>query len=151
MPAWLQRLWLRLTGKLHLCQQCHGTGKELASYSLSTGNKEYRTCSACEGSGVAISTDKQFFTQDPAVSLQNARALIGKLGKPIEVRIEGNHNVLVRFKNGSRYILGGFTVGYRETGPEYTKRFLDAAGFSASIDEIAEMNPPVVFSAPSAT
>ena len=58
-------------------------------------------------------------------------------GKPVEICFAGNHDIRVLFGDGSRYILGGFTVGYRGTGPDYTKRLLDAAGFNVPIDEIA--------------
>jgi hypothetical protein len=64
-------------------------------------------------------------------------------GKPAEVCIAGNHDMRVLFEDGSRYMLGGFTVGYRGTGPDYTKQLLAAAGFNVSIDEIAKMEPPV--------
>ena len=64
--------------------------------------------------GVIASVEKRFFTQDPARSFECANELIRKHGKPVEVRIEGNHNLQVCFKDGLRYVLGGFTVDRRE-------------------------------------
>lgn len=110
--------------------------------SLDTGQIKYRTCSVCRGNG-SFATERSHFTEYPDLSLQKAHELMRKHGKPIEICIAGNHDILVVFKDGTRYILGGFTIGYRGTGPDYTKAFLDAAGFDVSIDEIAEMRPPV--------
>jgi hypothetical protein len=124
------------------CSHCKGSGKELASISFDTGKREYRTCPVCKGKG-SVKAELSHFTQYPDVSLEKARELMRKHGKPVEVLIAGNHDIRVLFKDGERYILGGFTVGYRGTGPDYCKRFLDEAGFNVSIDEIADMEPPV--------
>jgi hypothetical protein len=96
----------------------------------------------CKGTG-SVSAEKSHFTSYPDRSLENARELMRCHGEPVEICIAGNHDIRVVFRDGSRYILGGFTVGYRGTGPDYTKAFLQAAGFDISIDEIAEMRPPV--------
>lgn len=124
------------------CSHCKGTGKEWASMSLDTGKVQYRTCSVCNGTGT-VTAEKSHFTTYPDLSLQKALQLMQRHGKPAEICIAGNHDIRVLFGDGSKYILGGFTVGYRGTGPDYTKRLLDAAGFNVSIDEIAEMEPPV--------
>jgi hypothetical protein len=110
--------------------------------SLDTGEVQYRICSVCNGTG-SVAAEKSHFTGYPDLSLQKALQLMQRHGKPVEICIAGNHDIRVLFGDGSRYILGGFTVGYRGTGPDYTKRLLDAAGFNVSIDEIAEMEPPV--------
>jgi len=124
------------------CSHCEGSGKERASMSLDTGQINYRTCSVCEGTG-SVAAERSHFTQYPDLSLQKAHELMRKHGKPVEICIAGNHDIRISFEDGARYILGGFTVGYRGTGPDYCKAFLNAAGFSVSIDEIAEMRPPV--------
>jgi len=124
------------------CSHCKGTGKEWASMSLDTGEVQYRTCSVCNGTG-SVAAEKSHFTEYPDLSLQKALQLMQRHGKPVEICIAGDHDIRVLFEDGSRYILGGFTVGYRGTGPDYTERLLNAAGFNISIDEIAEMKPPV--------
>jgi hypothetical protein len=96
----------------------------------------------CNGTG-SVAAEKSHFTEYPDLSLQKALQLMQRHGKPVEICIAGDHDIRVLFTDGSRYILGGFTVGYRGTGPDYTERLLDAAGFNVSIDEIAEMKPPV--------
>ena len=128
------------------CSHCGGSGKEWASMSLDTGQTQYRTCSVCKGVGSVVA-DMSHFTEYPDVSLEKAGELILKHGKPVEICIAGNHDIRVLFKDGARYILGGFTVGYRGTGPDYCKQFLNEAGFSVSIDQIAEMEPPVTLTA----
>ena len=90
-----------------------------------------------------MSVERRFFTKYPDKSLEHARGLIERHGQPVEICIAENHDVRVAFRDGARYILGGFTVGYRGTGPDYTARLLGASGFSVTIDEIAEMEPPV--------
>jgi len=124
------------------CSHCGGSGKEWASMSFDTGQIEYRTCSVCKGTG-SVAAEMSHFTEYPDLSLEKARELIRKHGKPVEICIAGNHDIRVLFKKGGRYILGGFTVGYRGTGPDYCKQFLNEAGFTVSIDQIAEMEPPV--------
>lgn len=124
------------------CSHCQGTGKVFARLSLTTGEVEYRPCSVCNGTG-SVPVEKGYFTEYPDLSLENALALMRAHGRPVEICISANHDIRVLFQDGARYILGGFTVGYRGTGPDYTKRFLDAAGFDVSRDEIAEMEPPV--------
>lgn len=124
------------------CAHCGGKGKEIATMSLTTGEIEYRTCGVCNGTGL-VAGEKSYFTEYPDRSLENAHELMRQYGKPVEICIAGNHDIRVLFKDGSRYTLGGFTVGYRGTGPDYTKAFLDAAGFDVSIDSVAEMRPPV--------
>jgi hypothetical protein len=124
------------------CVHCNGSGKEWASMSLDTGKVEYRTCSVCNGTG-KVAAERSHFTKYPDRSLEIAHELMRRYGRPVEICIAGNHDIRVLFKDGSRYILGGFTVGYRGTGPDYTKAFLYAAGFDISIDSIANMRPPV--------
>ncbi len=124
------------------CAHCGGKGKEFASMSLDTGKVEYRTCSACKGTG-KVAAERSHFTEYPDKSLEIAHELMRQYGRPVEICIAGDHDIRVLFKDGTRYILGGFTVGYRGTGPDYTKAFLDAAGFDISIDSIADMRPPV--------
>jgi hypothetical protein len=124
------------------CAHCGGKGKEFSSMSLTTGKVEYKTCGVCKGTG-KVSAGRSHFTKDPYKSLEIAQELMRRYGKPVEICIAGNHDIRVLFKDGSRYILGGFTVGYRGTGPDHTKSFLDAAGFDISIDSIADMRPPV--------
>ena len=124
------------------CTHCGGKGKEFASMSLDTGKVEYRTCGVCKGTG-KVAAERSHFTKYPDRSLEIAQELMRRYGRPVEICIAGNHDIRVLFKDGSRYILGGFTVGYRGTGPDYTKAFLDAAGFDISIDSIADMRPPV--------
>ena len=124
------------------CSQCKGTGKEFASMSLVTGETKYRTCSVCGGTG-SVAAEKSHFTQYPDLSLRKAIELMEEHGKPSEICIAGDHDFRVFFPDGSKHVLGGFTVGYRGTGPDYTKRLLDAAGFDVSMDEIAKMEPPV--------
>jgi hypothetical protein len=109
---------------------------------LGSGEVQYKTCTVCGGTG-KVSIDRSCFTNYPDKSLEIARKLIKLHGRPIEICIVANHDIRVIFNDGSRYILGGFTVGYYGTGPDYTKIFLDIAGFNISIDEIAEMKPPV--------
>jgi hypothetical protein len=124
------------------CIHCDGSGKEIASMDLMSGQIQYRTCGVCQGTG-KVSADRSHFTEYPDRSLNIARQLIQQFGEPAEICIAGDHDIRVLFKNGSRYILGGFTVGYRGTGPDYTKAFLNASGFDISIDDIAEMRPPI--------
>ena len=126
------------------CSHCKGSGKERASMSFSTGKINYRKCSVCHGAGL-VDENRKYFTEYPDLSLKNAIELIRENGKPVEINIAGNHDVRVVFKNGVKYTLGGFTIGYRGTGPGYTKKFLEAAGFDVSLDEIADMQPPVIF------
>jgi len=128
-----------------MCSHCKGRGLTFASMSLDTGEVVYRDCPVCRGTGY-VALEKRYFTMYPDLSLKNALELIQTQGKPVEICIgeyDGFSSIRVLFKDGSRYVLGGFTVGYRGTGPDYTKQFLDAAGFDISIDEIAEMKPPV--------
>jgi hypothetical protein len=124
------------------CAHCGGKGKEFASMSLDTGKVEYKTCGVCNGMG-NVTAERSHFTEYPDRSLQIAHELMQRYGRPVEICIAGNHDIRVLFKDGSRYILGGFTVGYYGTGPDYTKAFLGAAGFDISIDNIADMRPPV--------
>jgi len=63
-------------------------------------------------------------------------------GKPARIDIAENE-ITVLFKDNTRFILGGFAVGYKGTGPDFAKRFLDEAGFDISKDDIAAMVPPV--------
>ncbi len=128
------------------CSHCKGTGKEFASMSLVTGEIKYRTCSVCGGTG-SVATERSDFTQYPDLSLRKAIELMEEHGKPAEICIAGNHDFRVLFPDGSRHVLGGFTVGYRGTGPDYTQRFLDAAGFNITKEEIAEMKPPITLTA----
>ncbi|MBU0494408.1 MAG: hypothetical protein KKB13_21370, partial [Chloroflexi bacterium] len=127
------------------CGHCHGSGQEWQSVDLNTGQVQYRTCSVCGGSG-SVSVDRAYFSQYPDVSLRNALDLMQRHGQPVEICITDD-DVRVLFGNGSRYVLGGFTVGYRGTGPDFAKRFLDAAGFDVSMDDIAGMKPPVTLTA----
>lgn len=122
------------------CSHCNGSGREFASMDLNTGEKRYRTCSVCNGTG-SVAAERRYFTKYPDLSLQNALQLMQRHGKPVEICVVRDHDIRVLFKDGSRYMLGGFTVGYRGTGPEYTKRFLNAAGFDISIDDTAAMKP----------
>lgn len=108
------------------------------------GKKEKRKSGS---QGDALVLDDSVYTKYPDVSLQSALTLISRHGRPAKVVIVMNHQVQVFFRDGTAYGLGGFTVGYRGTGPDYTKRLLNAAGFSVSIDEVAEMTPPVTFTA----
>ena len=126
------------------CSNCNGSGKERDSISLVTGEVKYRTCSVCSGTGF-VDAELMHYTTSPDLSLEKARNLMQWNGKPVELCIAGDHNFTIVFKNGNRFRLGGFTVGYRGTGPDYTKKLLDAAGFGISMDEIAEMKPPVTF------
>jgi len=80
-----------------------------------------------------VAAEKSHFTRYPDLSLKYALQLMQRHGKPVEVRIVRDHDTRVLSKDGSRYVLGGFTVGYRGTGPDYTKRFLDAAGFRSRL------------------
>lgn len=124
------------------CGNCKGSGREQAEILQDTGEVQYRVCPVCNGTG-SVAVDRSYFTNDPYLSLSVALELMQRLGKPEEICIAGNHDIRVLFKDGSRYVLGGFTVGYHGTGPDCTKRLLDAAGFHISIDKIAEMEPPV--------
>ena len=126
------------------CSNCNGSGKERDSISLDTGQIKYRTCPVCSGTGF-VDAELMHYTTSPDLSLEKARNLMQWNGKPVELCIAGDHNFTIVFKNGNRFRLGGFTVGYRGTGPDYTKKLLDAAGFGISMDEIAEMKPPVTF------
>jgi hypothetical protein len=126
------------------CAHCGGNGKEIAVLSLDTGNANHRMCGVCKGTG-KVAVERSHFTEYPDRSLEFAHELMRRHGKPAEICIAGNHDIRVLFKDGSRYILGGFTVGYQGTGPDYTKVFLDAAGFHISIDNITDMRPPVTF------
>jgi len=116
------------------------------SMSLTTGIKEYNPCSVCDGKGYVTSDEKAYYSEYPDISLRNALELMQKYGKPVQIDIQPNE-VHILFRDGSTYILGGFTVGYRGTGPDFTKRLLDAAGFTISMDEIEAMNPPVTLRA----
>jgi len=124
------------------CINCKGSGRVFASMSLTTREVKYRTCPVCSGTGF-VESERSYFTQYPDLSLQKAMELMRIHGKPVEINIVANHDIRVLFKDGARYILGGFTVGYKGTGPGYTKKFLDAAGFDVSLDEIEEMKPPI--------
>lgn len=124
------------------CAHCKGTGRELASVSLDTGQKTYSVCSVCDGSG-KVTAEKSHYTQYPDVSLQKALQLMQTLGKPVEILIAKDHDLRLQFKDGSHYVLGGFTVGYKGTGPDYTKKLLDSIGFDITADEITEMKPPI--------
>ena len=124
------------------CINCKGSGRVFASMSLTTGEVKYRTCPVCSGTGF-VESERSYFTQYPDLSLQKAMELMRIHGKPVEINIVANHDIRVLFKDGARYILGGFTVGYKGTGPGYTKKFLDAAGFDVSLAEIEEMKPPI--------
>jgi hypothetical protein len=126
------------------CSNCNGSGKERDSISLVTGEVKYRTCPVCSGTGF-VDAELVHYTTLPDLSFEKACNLIQYYGKPIELCIAGDHDFTIIFKNGDKYRLGGFTVGYRGTGPDYTKKLLDAAGYGISIDEIAEMKPPVTF------
>jgi hypothetical protein len=123
------------------CLHCLGIGKELDSMSLTTGEKKYRQCSVCHGSG-KVSAERSHFSQYPDVSLRKAQELMQIHGKPVEIGI-AESEITVIFKDNTRFILGGFTVGYKGTGPDFTKRFLDEAGFDISKDDIAAMKPPI--------
>ena len=123
------------------CIHCLGTGKELDSMSLTTGEKKYRQCSVCQGSG-KVSAERSHFSQYPDISLRKAQELMQIHGKPVEIGITENE-IIVIFKDNTRFVLGGFTVGYHGTGPDFTKRFLDAAGFDVSKDDIASMKSPI--------
>lgn len=124
------------------CAHCKGTGRELASVSLDTGQKTYSVCSICNGSG-KVTAEKSHYTQYPDISLQKALQLMQAHGKPVEIHIAKDHDLRVHFKDGSHYVLGGFTVGYKGTGPDYTRQLLDATGFNITANEIAEMKPPI--------
>lgn len=124
------------------CSHCKGTGREVASISLDTGSAKHRTCGVCDGSG-KVTVEKSHYTEYPDVSLRNAIQLMQTYGKPAEIHIAGDHDMRIVFKDGSKYMLGGFTVGYKGTGTDYTKLLLDTAGFNVTIDEIAEMKPPI--------
>ncbi len=124
------------------CAHCQGSGREVASISLDTGQVTHRTCPVCGGSG-SVGVEKGYYTEYPDQSLRNAQSLMQAHGKPVQILIAGNHDVRMLFSDGARYILGGFTVGYRGTGPDYSLRLLRAAGFDISIDDIAAMEPPV--------
>lgn len=126
------------------CAHCEGGGKELDSVDLRTGTKSFRVCSVCNGTG-KVAVDRKYFTQYPDLSLQKFNGLVSQYGKPVSVLIVANHDIRVTFRNGATYILGGFTVGYHGTGPDYTLRMLHQAGFDVSSDEIAGMKPPVCF------
>lgn len=123
------------------CFHCLGLGKEVDSVSLTTGEKKYRECSVCHGSG-KVSAERSHFSQYPDVSLRKAQELMQIHGKPVEIGITENE-IMVIFKDNTRFILGGFAVGYKGTGPDYTKRLLDEAGFDLSKDDIAAMKPPI--------
>ena len=123
-----------------------GHGKELDSVSLDTGEKKYRTCRVCQGSG-KVTAERSHFSDYPDVSLRKAQELMRIHGKPLEIAISDNDFTL-SFKDNTRFILGGFAVGYRGTGPDFAKRFLDEAGFTISLDEIADMKPPLTLQAP---
>jgi len=123
------------------CIHCLGTGKEFASMSLTTGEKKYRQCSVCQGSGT-VSAERSHFSQYPDVSLRKAQELMQIHGKPARIDIAENE-ITVLFKDNTQFILGGFAVGYKGTGPDFAKRFLDEAGFDISKDDIAAMVPPV--------
>ena len=123
------------------CIHCLGTGKEFDSMSLTTGEKKYRQCSVCEGSG-KVSAERSHFSQYPDVSLRKAQELMQIHGKPVEIGITENE-ITVLFKDNTQFVLGGFTVGYHGTGPDFTKRFLNEAGFDISKEDIAAMIPPI--------
>jgi hypothetical protein len=123
------------------CIQCLGTGKEFDSMSLTTGAKKYRQCSVCQGSGT-VSAERSHFSQYPDVSLRKAQELMQIHGKPARIDIAENE-ITVLFKDNTRFILGGFAVGYKGTGPDFAKRFLDEADFDISKEDIAAMVPPV--------
>jgi len=129
-----------------VCSNCKGTGKVLYSMSTATGEKEYNPCSVCKGSGHVIADEKAYYSKYPDVSLRNALQLMQKHGKPVQIEIL-NSEVHILFGDESKYILGGFTVGYRGTGPDFTKRFLNAAGFAVTMNEIEAMAPPVTLKA----
>lgn len=124
------------------CVHCDGSGREPESMSSISDQVQYRPCRFCQGTG-KVSAVKSSFTKYPDESLRLAHQLIQKHGKPAGVCIAGNHDIRVLFQDGSTYILGGFAAGYRGTGPDYLKSFLNVAGFNITIDDIADMQPPV--------
>ena len=129
-----------------VCSNCKGSGKVLYSISMTTGKEEYRPCDVCKGTGYVATGEDAYYSEYPDVSLRNALELMQKHGKPVQIDILSS-KVRVLFGDGAAYNLGGFTVGYRGTGPDFTKRLLDAAGFAVSMDEIAAMEPPVTLKA----
>ena len=124
------------------CAHCGGSGREWHSVSLDTGAITDRNCAVCGGTGT-VAADLEYYTQYPDQSLDLARDLFKKHGKPVQIHIERNHRILAEFSDGARFVLGGFTVGYRGTGPDYTKWLLNSAGFCIEMDQIAAMKPPI--------
>jgi len=132
-------------GKI-ICSNCKGSGKVLYSISTRTGEREYNPCSVCDGTGYVTDDEDAYYSEYPDASLRNALQLMQEHGKPVQIDIS-NSGVTLVFKDKSKYNLGGFTVGYRGTGPSFTKNLLDAAGFSVTMDEIVAMEPPVTLKA----
>lgn len=96
----------------------------------------------CKGSRT-VTVERSHFTDYPDASLERAHELMQRHSKPTEICIAGNHDVRVQFKDGSRYVLGGFTVGYSGTGPDYSYAFLRAAGYMVTKADVETMVPPV--------
>ena len=114
---------------------------------IRTGQKQYNPCDVCNGTG-RVSDEKAYYSEYPDVSLSKAGQLISEKGKPVKVEIVSNHKVYLHFVDGSKYLFGGFTVGYRGTGPEYTQRLLLTCGFdNVSYNEIVDMTPPKTYTA----
>jgi len=111
---------------------------------IRTGQKKYNPCNVCGGTGTT-SDEKAYYSEFPDISLQNAGYLIKEKGKPKVLEILGDHEFCLHFRDGSKFLLGGFTVGYRGTGPEYTLRLLIACGFNFNYDDVVAMKPPITF------
>jgi hypothetical protein len=124
------------------CSNCDGLGKTIFSILFKTGETKYKTCEVCNGSGVICGSEKAYYSKYPDVSLSKAQELIRKFGNPAQIDILSDE-VNLHFADGSKFILGGFTVGYRGTGPDFTHRLLQACDFNVSMDEIASMEPPI--------
>jgi len=85
---------------------------------------------------------KDFFSHYPDQSFRLGEKLISKMGKPIEILID-DEGFILTYKNGTKYLLGGFKVGYLGTGPDYAKKFLNFLGFKFSDKDIKVMRSPL--------
>lgn len=127
-----------------ICSNCEGTGKVVRTIEIFTGKRQFDICTVCNGTG-KVSSEKAYYSQYPDVSLRNAGQLISQKGKPVIVEIIADHEVYLHFSDGSKYVFGGFTVGYWGTGPKYTLSLLSACGFDFSMEEIVAMRTPITF------
>jgi len=125
------------------CTDCEGEGKRVTGISMTGSNKnvEFRTCESCKGTG-KLSRKLRYYSRHPEFSLENVKKLINDNGKITEIHFADYMDIRVTCTNRSTFILGGFTIGYEGTGPQYTSLFLKIAGFNEEMDSVYQQKEP---------